>query len=619
MDPNSETRRALNNRRISVMERIILRKNSGRLFPAIPTTAAICIWAIALAVFVAAQTPPKQPAQQDDDVVRVNTELVQTDVMVFDKQGRFVDGLKADQFELKIDDKAQPISFFERVTSGTQRGQSGSGQPGQVTDVNNLTATSVRGRIVIFFVDDLHLAPDSLSRTRDAIVDFIDHKMADNDQVAITSSSGQIGFLQQFTSDRVALRTAVARLSYRTNAKLDMDNPPMSEYIASKIRDGDEQALQYYVQELQKQNCFKSDVGILCSMSPASMRQAVRNRAQELVTMASPDTDNTLILLEGLMRTAGQLPGRKLVFMVSDGFYLNDRKSGSLGRIKRITDAAGRAGVVIYTLDARGIINTNIDVTNNRPMDAEGLTSLAQIGEVWASQDGLNALAGDTGGRAFRNTNAPMAEFVDKILDETANYYLLAWRPDTEEQKRGKFKRIQASIIGRPDLTVRLRNAYFKTAPLPILSLKKKSDKDPLKAREDDMRLVIDAPTTQRQIPTSLDLNLSQMPGVGTQVTATIQINREVLSFDPSNSREAADLDIGGIFYDDKGKPVNSFVGRFKVYPLPDRDAGRRLQPLYAFHAWLPPGLYQVRVGVRDLKSGRIGSAMEWINVPKVR
>ena len=335
--------------------------------------------------------------------------------------------------------------------------------------------------------------------------------------------------------------------------------------------------------------------------------------------MAAPDTDNTLILLEGLMRTAGQLPGRKLVFMISDGFYLNDRKSGSLGRIKRITDAAGRAGVVIYTLDARGIIGESLDVTNNRPIDSEGLTVSSTIGEITSSQDGLNALAGDTGGKAFRNTNAPMSEWVDKVLDETANYYLVAWRPDTEEQKRGKFNHIEASIIGRPDLTVRLRLSYFKSAPLPILSLKKKTEKDPAKAREDDMRIVIDAPVNQTQIPTKLELRLAQMPGVGTQVVSAVEINREALSFDIKDGKQAADLDIGGIFYDDKGKPVNSFVGRLRVFPVPPgAPAEKRKQAIYGFRAWLAPGLYQVRVGIRDLNSGRLGSAMQWIQVPKV-
>src|SRR6266513_938582 len=398
-----------------------------------------------------------------------------------------------------------------------------------------------------------------------------------------------------------------------------MDNPPMSEYIALKIREGDEQVLTYYVQELQKQNCFKAGGAVICTMSPQAMRIMVRERAQEMVTMAAPDTDNTLILLEGMMRTAGQLPGRKLVFMISDGFYLNDRKTGARDRIKKITDAAGRAGVVIYTLDARGIISESLDVTNSRPIDGEGLTVSASIGEITASQDGLNALANDTGGRAFRNTNAPMSEWVEKVLDDTANYYLVAWRPDSEEQKRGKFNHLEVSITGRPDLTVRLRSSYFKTAPLPILTTKKKPDKDPTKAREDDLRLVIDAPVSQRQIPTALEIRLGQVPGIGTRVTATLQINREALTFDLNDGTRAADLDVGGIFYNDKGKPLTSFVGRLKIFPVPESvSPSQRSRAIYEFHAWLPAGLYQVRVGARDLKSGRIGSAMQWITIPNL-
>ena len=565
-----------------------------------------------------AQTKPA-PSPEQDDVIRVNTELVQTDVMVFDKKGQFVDGLKAEQFALKVDNKPQTISFLDRVTSGKVVDPSPSAGTGS-NPASPTTTTAIRGRTVIFFIDDLHLAPDSLSRTRTALLEFVEHGMNENDLVAITSSSGQIGFLQQLSNDRIALRSAVARLNYKSNTKLDMDQPPMSEYIALKIREGDEAALNYYVTEMQKQSCYSAGGQVVCPATPQAMRLLVRERAQERVTSTAPAIDTTLITLENLMRLAGQLPGRKIVFMISDGFYLNDRKSGSIDRIRRITNAAGRSGVVINTLDARGIIGELLSANNPRPMDEGGWMAGTNIGEITRSQDGLNALAGDTGGRAFRNTNRPMAEFVGEILDQTANYYLLAWRPDSEEQKRGKFNHIEASIVGRPDLTVRLRGTYFKTAPLPILSLKKKSDKDPEKAREDDMRIVIDAPVSQHQIPTSLDLTLSQMPGVGTQVRATIQISREALTFDLSDGKQSADLDIGGIFYDDKGKPLNSFVGRLRVFPVPvDASADRRSQAVYAFHAWLPAGLYQVRVGVRDIKSGRIGSAMQWIEIPKVR
>jgi VWFA-related protein len=568
-----------------------------------------------------------KPAQEQADVIRVSTELVQTDVMVFDKDGHFVDGLKPEQFLLKIDNKPTAISFFERVTAGkvepNSNTNSNSSTSATTPDAPSNIVSIIRGRTVIFFVDDLHLGPDGLSRTRKALLGFIDNGMADNDQVAIVSSSGQIGFLQQFTADRFALRSAVARLNFRGQPnRQDMFRPPMSEYTAMKIRDGDSSAVSYYVSEMMKQECSKAEGGgSTCNMSISAMRQLVVDRARQIGLQTTPDTFNTLALLQGLMKSIAQLPGRKLMFLISDGFYLDEHTGASREKLRKITDAAGRAGVIIYTLDARGIISENIDVTNqNRLADGAGFMIGTTHEYIAASQDGLNALAGDTGGRALRNTNAPMAEFVDKVLDETSNYYLLAWRPDSEEQKRGKFNHIEGSIIGRPDLKVRLRSSYFKSAPLPVLTTKKKSEKDPLKAREDDMRLVIDAPVAQTQIPTKLNLRIGQMPGVGTQVAATIEINRELLSFDLKDGKQAADIDIGGIFYDDKGKPVNSFVGRLRVFPVPgDAPAEKGKNAIYGFRAWLPPGLYQVRVGIRDVSSGRLGSAMEFIEIPKLK
>ena len=586
----------------------------------------VCAMTLLPAVF--AQTKSRPSAAAQDDIIRVNTDLVQTDLMVFDKQGHFVDGLKGDQFALKIDNKPVAISFFERVTAGNVTVDqasisSSSAQPqaGKLPSSQKVSSAIVRGRTVIIFVDELHLAPASLVRTRKALLDFIERGMADNDQVAITSSSGQIGFLQQFTGDRFALRAAVARLNYRAGpGKQDTLEPPMSEYIALKIREGDEASISYYVSEMMKQECVHlPGGGISCNMLPQAMRQLVIERATMVTTQTAPDTFNTLTLLDGLMRSAAQLPGRKLVFMISDGFYLSEQTMASRNKIRKVTDAAGRAGVVIYTLDARGIVGESLEVTNDRPVDGGAFTTGLTGDHIAASQDGLNALARDTGGRAFRNTNAPMSAFVDQVLDETANYYLLAWRPDNDEQKRGKFNHIEVSIIDRPDLTVRLRSSYFKSAPLPILSLKKKTEKDPEKAREDDMRLVIDAPVTQTQIPTKLDLRLNQMPGVGTQVAASIEMNREALSFDVKDGKQAAEVDIGGIFYDDKGKPVDSFVGRLRVFPVPEEaPAEKQKQAIYGFRAWLPPGLYQVRVAVRDVSSGRLGSDMQWIEIPKL-
>ena len=120
--------------------------------------SAAC-WACSTPGF--AQEPP--PSRQGPDVIRVNTALVQTDVMVFDKEGSFVDGLKRDQFVLKIDGKPRDISFFERVLAGSRneeaqlaaaRGSAPSSpRPGSAGPV-----PLDRGRTVFFFVDDIHAA-----------------------------------------------------------------------------------------------------------------------------------------------------------------------------------------------------------------------------------------------------------------------------------------------------------------------------------------------------------------------------------------------------------------------------------------------------------------------------
>ena len=561
-----------------------------------------------------APQPSPPPRGEAEDVIKFETSLVQTDVMVFDKDGRFVSGLKPEQFQLKINNTSRDISFFEAFKSGAAPASPQAGQP---NEISKLRADAER-RSVLFFVDDLHLAPDSLVRTRKALLEFIDKGIGQNDQIAITSPSGQIGFLQQFTANKEALRTAVARLNYRANPKFDTEKPPMSEYIAMKIRDGDESVMTYYVIEKQKQDCFRGGDGLICPVTPQAMRQQIRNRAQQIVLESAPSVDDTLRLLEGLMRTAAQLPGRKLVFLISDGFFLNDKKFGAIDRIKRVTDAAGRAGVVIYTLDARGIVGESIDIS--RPMDHTGLLVSAGIGELASSQDGLNALAKDTGGQAFRNTNMPMRQWVEKVMDETSNYYLLAWKPDNEEQKRGKFKDIDVSIVGRPDLKVRVRTSYFKSAALPLLTTKRKRDKDPLKARDDDMRLVVDAPVAQREIPTGVDLHFNQMPGIGTSVVATITIDDATLTYDLIDGKLAADVDIAGILYDEKGKPVNSIVGRLRIFPKSSTTAGgeKPKRSIYQFTTLVPGGLYQVRVGIRDLKSSRLGSATDWVTVPKI-
>src|SRR6185369_11943208 len=155
-----------------------------------------------------------------------------------------------------------------------------------------------------------------------------------------------------------------------------------------------------------------------------------------------------------------------LTFFVSDGFLMDagPTAAGLRDKLDRIIDAATRAGVVVYTIDARGLGTSQVvDAANSKPMTgtADPAVTTAQSGEVAATQDAMNALAGDTGGRALRNTNF-FDRWVNKALDETSNYYLVAWRPDSETEKTPKLRNVRISIINRPDLSVRAPRGYLQ-------------------------------------------------------------------------------------------------------------------------------------------------------------
>ena len=183
----------------------------------------------------------------------------------------------------------------------------------------------------------------------------------------------------------------------------------------------------------------------------------------------------TLNSLKALVKNSAGLPGRKLIFLISDGFLLDNKNSDSYDRLRQITAAAATSGVIIYSIDARGLTSGLPDSSSQQPFDPSGRLSRSTGGEQGALQDGLNALAVDTGGRAFFNSNA-LSPAVTTALKETSAYYLLAWRPENEEQRNQKPRRIEVSVNGRSDLVVRLRRSFGEVLPAESAALKKKEN-----------------------------------------------------------------------------------------------------------------------------------------------
>ncbi|HEY6804960.1 MAG TPA: VWA domain-containing protein [Pyrinomonadaceae bacterium] len=594
--------------------------------------SALCTLLVA-ALPVLSQQQPKP----DDDVIRVETNLVQTSITVLDKKGNFVEGLKPEDFQLRIDGRPATISFLSRITAGTaaERAQYEALRKGSTAAPPQPESSESIGRTIIFFIDDLHLSPKSVSKTRQLITNFITTQMAPNDSVAIASSSGQIGFLQQFTDNKTVLLAAVSRLNYKPYVVHDTESIPMTEYAALRVDAGDKDALTYYANELLKAMNFQSQGGPVgpprgggavgtsqannpnkqsSGMSREMAEHQVKERALMILKQSAAVTTSTLAGFENLLHTALQQTGRKLVFFVSDGFFLNDRNTGADTKIHELTDVAVRAGVVIYSLDARGLISTT-DATSNRA-DPEGRLSRSNVGEVSASQDGMNALAGDTGGRALFNSEM-LGDAVDRALQETSNYYLIGWRPDTDEQKSSSFKRIEITVAGRSDLTVRLPRGYLNnlanaratTKPEPLAGTTSTD-----KPADVDLKRALSAALPQTTIPTTVSVSFIDAPDNGAIVTAGVQTAATALSYGDDGKQAAVDL--AGVILNDQGKPAATFRTRLTVNAIPVELMGQDTGVVYNYKAKLAPGLYQLRAAVRDEKTGKVGSATQWIEVP---
>ena len=437
---------------------------SGSPFKSHLLVALVCVCAAAAhAQDVRKPNPPAEAAESEDEVVRVDTDLIQTGVAVFDKKGRFVGELRLEDFELSVDGKPVSISFFEPSARPERRGAEAKAS----RDVKGPGASSAapvgpagRGRNILFVVDDLHLSFESHSRVRKLISRFIEQEMRPEDTAAVVSTTGKIGFLQQFTDDRLVLRAAVGRLVYaRDRSANDHSIPPMTEYEALLISQFDNQVTDMFAaQEL--------------GGDPETRREVVRSRARTLLAYAASINRGVYSTLEQAIRSSAQLAGRKVVFFISDGFLLDPANSDSSYRMRRITDAAARTNAVIYSLDAKGLEAGFPEGTTG---GSPSVGYRVQSGERFERQDGLSHLADETGGRFIRNTNDLQTGLTTSI-EEATQYYLLAWRPAPGNGGSEKLRKIEVRVRNRPDLKVRVQGGYLDINPAAPTDEKSKAE-----------------------------------------------------------------------------------------------------------------------------------------------
>jgi len=365
-----------------------------------------------------AQTPVQHPKPGGEDVVKITTSLIQVDATVLDKKGKPVKGLTADDFEIYENGKKQPITNFSFVELESEKEKT-TEQIAAKPVKGTVAAPPVPGKLrpeqvhrtVALVVDDLGLSVPSVDIVKTSLKKFVDEQMQPGDLVAIIRTGSGAGALQQFTTDKRILHAAIDRVRWNPHGRGGVNLFAVADPALAGASNGGSQ---------MEALTGVPDIGI----SEDSL-QHQRNAIMDMTGSQRLDNQynqeifsvGTLGAVNYVVKGMRDLPGRKAVVLFSDGFVLYDYDNGKkkpnarlVDSFQRLTELANRASVIIYTMDARGVVNALMMDTQdsfenfigkqnsaaNQPVSPIETKAIERSVELFESQEGLRALAEQT-------------------------------------------------------------------------------------------------------------------------------------------------------------------------------------------------------------------------------
>ena len=543
-----------------------------------------------------AQTPPQKvpgppaPASpstnQEPGVIRITVSLVQIDAVVTDSKGKQVTNLEPKDFEVLQDGKPQKITNFSYITlqhpaTGAPSTPKKPNAPsGPVLPAVPLRPEQVR-RTIALVVDDLGLSFEGTAYVRQAVKKFVDTQMQPGDLVAILRTSAGMGALQQFTSDQRVLYAAIDRVRWYPFGRKGVAAFP----ALNSGTTADDTNLEAFRQEIF--------------------------------------TVGTLGALNYVVQGLRELPGRKSVVLLSEGFPFFSREDpGANSRVtealRRLTDLANRASVVMYAIDARGLPTLQFTAAD----DTSGLSTTGfqdalnqRREQYFDSQTGMVYLAEQTGG-FFVHDNNDIDGGLRTILDDLTGYYLIGFKPDPitfNAKKAGPdFHKIKVKV-NVPGLHVRSRTGFYGVPD---------EEKPVYRTRSDQLIAALTSPFGSGDVHLKLTSLFSDDARGGPLVRSLLHIDAHDLTFtDEPDGLKKTVIDVLAITFGDSGAMIDQVDRTYTMKLKPDQYK-QSLERGFLYTTNVPirkSGAYQLRVALRDPSSQRVGSASQFIEVPDVR
>ena len=578
-----------------------------------PCRRAAVFWLlIPLAVFfhsaAGAQAPPQQettpapaqqPAKASPDIpssaevvtrdsatsfkVRVNLVLLR--VVVRDEHGQVIDSLKKEDFLLFDNRKPQTISTFNLETPNSHSVPivSISDHPGaDAVEKAPSAAAGLPQRFVALLFDDLNLSMEDATVVRVAAGKVFD-SMSPFDRVALYTTSGQ--FAQEFTSDRELLRTSLNQIIARPlNGTSFHDCPEISYYQADlMVNKNDTQALSIATEEAV-QCAFSGDESKAAEAQSIAMAEAFRIAAQ-----GDSASEYGYRHMTDALRRLTAMPGQRKLVFISPGFII----SSLLTERVDIVDRANRAGIVIDTLDARGLYTPDVqgDIANP-PADSSrtaGFKASFRVQAQSAQSEILGDLALGTGGTFYHNRND-----LDVVMREAvaapAVSYLLGFSPQNLKLN-GSFHTLKVSLAGKQKFTVQARRGYY--APRTL--------KNPEETAKEEIQEAVFSQEEIRDLPLDIQTQFFRKDQAQVRLSVLAHLDLKSVKFRKVDGRNHDDVTLATVIFDENG---NYIAGGEKILEMKLLDStlerldrsGITVKSSFD----VKPGSYLVRLVVRD-------------------
>lgn len=552
-------------------------------------------------------TPVATPTP-DGDVVRISTNLIQLDVSVTDKKGKIITDLRPDEIEIYENDKKQEISNFSFVSNirtqppSTSKKDKKSAIP--IPPGMQPKPEQVR-RTVALVVDDLTLSFESTFWVKEALRKFVDEQMQDGDLVAIIRTGAGIGALQQFTTDKRQLLAAIQKIRFNLNGRgrtgvFNPIEPTLREQLNGTV--GSDGSV--------------TDLGDAIDADRGFERET--NEFRESIFASG-----TLGAINFIIRGMTDLPGRKSIMLLSDGFSLVTRDergmpqgSRILDSLRRLTDLANRASVVVYTIDPRGLVAPGLTAQDNTwGLSADQVEARLQDrrNELFDTQEGLTYLARQTGGFAILNQN-DIGWGIRRVLDDQS-YYLIGYQPDDEtfDPKVRRYNKLEIKVK-RDGARVRYRSGFFGITDEQIQKPKLNASQSLLNA--------LTSPFAVNDI--SLRLNALFIAGEKKSLLlrSYLHVDADDLKFskEPDGTYKTT-FELVAIGFGDNGVPVDEYSKGYTINVK--EEAYQRIREKgFVYYFTFPvkkPGGYQLRVAIRDSVGNKVGSANQFVEIPNLK